>query len=93
MLSSSGGDPGHMWGIWLFQKNFWWKSLQWGLKIWSNQTKYPPRSNAWFSYEKQVDIINNPHNPHEVRCSINLNWKWVVIEVVFLYKYKNKYFY
>ena len=44
---------------------------------------FPP-SNAWFSDEKQVDIINNPHNPHKVRCSINLYWKGVVWSSVFV---------
>ena len=57
--------------------------------IWWNQIKYPPPSNAWYFDEKRVDIINNPHNLHKVRCSINLYWKWVVRSSV-LYKYKNK---
>ena len=40
-VKPEGGDPGQMWGILTFQKNFWSKSQLWGPKIWSDQIKYP----------------------------------------------------
>ena len=84
MLSPRGEDRGHMWGIWLFRIIFGQNPHRWGPKIWSNQIKYPPSSNVWFSDEKRVGIINNPHNAHKVKCSINLYWKWVVRSSVFV---------
>ena len=40
MLSPRGGPRAYV-GHLNFHKNFWSKSLLWGLKIWSNQIKYP----------------------------------------------------
>ena len=42
-------------------------------------------SKPWFSDGKR-DIIKNPHNPHRVRCSINLYWQPVVRSSVFVYR-------
>ena len=53
------GDPGHMWGIWLFRlKNFWSRIPLWDPKIWSNLIKYPPPS-QWI---KKINTFPTLHS-------------------------------
>ena len=72
-----GGTPG-ICGAIDFSEESLVKIVTMGPKIWSNQIKYPPPSNAWFSNKASWYYQQSMYNTHKVRCSINLYWKWVV---------------
>ena len=73
MLSLKGGTPG-ICGAFDFSEEFLIKIPTVGLQNLGKSDQISPtfQGLAWFSDEKRGDIIDNPHNPHKVRCVCKL---------------------